>query len=849
MRFLLRTLSASYLTRHGWKTLMAILGIAIGIATFVSIKTAQQTLVSGFRSTIDRLAGDADVQITAVGGVPEEVRDTLRALPEVDVEEPVIEQVVQPSPAGLGSLLVFAVDLVGDRALREYAFAGADADVEDPIVFLAQPDSIALSRDFAERAGLAAGDVMTVQIAGVPRRLAVRALLEPRGFARAYGGNVAITDVYAAQMLFGRGRRFDRIEVRLSSTVPLNDGIAAIARALGPGFTVETPARRGEQVERLVASFVGTFNTLSVVALGIGLYTIFNVFTVAVHRRRRDIGILRAVGATPGQVAVLFLSEAALLGLVGSVLGVALGVGLSSRFVAMMGAALAALSGLHEAATPTLAGAHAGEAVAIGVGASLVGAWLPAREAARVPPISAMATGVFRRVAPVSAWHTPVGGGLIAMAYVMGRWHLFGGQPLILFVTITGAVGATMLAGPAARLVIRPLAHVLARLTPASGRMAADALLGHARRTAGTVAVLSVSLAFVLGTAGYLRAIRVAVERWVGNVVTADLVVRASTGLGPTAVRLSASTGDVIARVAGVASVVSYRNERIRYGGRDVALVVVDGKSLGDRSGHEVVAGDPAAFTTALPERGACVISDNFVRRFGVGVGDTLTLDTPSGPLSFPIAAVIVNFISDRGTILIDRSVFVDRWKTDQVDAFHVAIAPGAESARVRSDLRAALASAGPALISTRAEFVAEVRDALDAFQVLITAVVTMALVIALMGVMTSLWVSAVERTRDIGILKALGAGHRQIGGAVVWEALGLVAGSLVLGLPLGSLLSWFLRASVSEHYAGFRFPAAYPVDTLVVVLVALPIVAVLGASLPARWAAGLKVAEAISYE
>ena len=224
MRFLLRTLSASYLTRHGWKTLMAILGIAIGIATFVSIKTAQQTLVSGFRSTIDRLAGDADVQITAVGGVPEEVRDTLRALPEVDVEEPVIEQVVQPSPAGLGSLLVFAVDLVGDRALREYAFAGADADVEDPIVFLAQPDSIALSRDFAERAGLAAGDVMTVQIAGVPRRLAVRALLEPRGFARAYGGNVAITDVYAAQMLFGRGRRFDRIEVRLSSTVPLNDG-------------------------------------------------------------------------------------------------------------------------------------------------------------------------------------------------------------------------------------------------------------------------------------------------------------------------------------------------------------------------------------------------------------------------------------------------------------------------------------------------------------------------------------------------------------------------------------------------------------------------------------------------
>jgi putative ABC transport system permease protein len=341
----------------------------------------------------------------------------------------------------------------------------------------------------------------------------------------------------------------------------------------------------------------------------------------------------------------------------------------------------------------------------------------------------------------------------------------------------------------------------------------------------------------------------VAVERWVGNVVTADLVVRASTGLGPTAVRLPASTQDVITGVAGVAAVVSYRNERIRYGGKDVALVVVDGRSLRGRSGHELIAGDPEAFTTALPEGGACVVSDNFARRFGVGVGDAVTLESPTGALSFPVAAVIVNFISDRGTILIDQSVFVEHWKNDQVDAFHVSIAPGADVARVRNDLRAALASAGPALISTRTEFVEEVREALDAFQVLITAVVMMALVIALMGVMTSLWVSAVERTRDIGILKALGAGHHQIAGAVVWEALGLVAGSLALGLPLGSLLSWFLRARVSEHYAGFRFPAAYPVDTLLVVLVALPVVAVVGASLPARWAAGLKVAEAISYE
>ncbi len=183
------------------------------------------------------------------------------------------------------------------------------------------------------------------------------------------------------------------------------------------------------------------------------------------------------------------------------------------------------------------------------------------------------------------------------------------------------------------------------------------------------------------------------------------------------------------------------------------------------------------------------------------------------------------------------------------MDAFHVTLAPGADAPAVRDALRQTLSDDGPALISTRAEFLEEVHHALDGLQVVIRAVVVMALIIALMGVTASLWVSVVERTRDFGVLKAIGAGPREIGAAVVWEAVVLSSVSLALAAPLGALLAWFLRARVSENYAGFHFPAAFPAAAVGLVGVAVPIVAIVAAWLPARWAAHLRASEAVAYE
>jgi putative ABC transport system permease protein len=298
-----------------------------------------------------------------------------------------------------------------------------------------------------------------------------------------------------------------------------------------------------------------------------------------------------------------------------------------------------------------------------------------------------------------------------------------------------------------------------------------------------------------------------------------------------------------------VVGVDGYRHERMSYRNDHVSLVALDGAGFFARSTQEFVAGDRESYRRGLLELGHCVVSDNFARRFDVTVGDLIELESPDGPVRLPIAAVVSNFVSDRGTVMIDRSVFLARWGSDRVDMFHVTLAPGADHAAARLAISGRLAAEAPAIVSTRAEIVEEMHSAFASFYALTRGAATIALIVSLMSVATSLLVSVTERTRDIGILKTLGVTNAQIAGSVILEALLLSGVALVCAVPLGSRLAWFLRVRVAENAGAFRFPNAYPYEVLQPLLVALPIVAIVAALLPAQRAAWLRPSESVSYE
>src|SRR3954469_15349189 len=411
---LLRLISWPYLRKHLLRSLLTIAGIALGIALLVGMRTANDSVGRAFSDTVDRIAGKAQLQVSAGdAGFNEDVLERVQSVPEVRAAAPVIEAEVETGIKGQGKLLVVAVDMTGDRSLRDYDFENADEDVmDDPLVFIAQADSLILTRDFASRNHIQTGSKITFETVEGPKQFTVRGLLKAGGMAQAFGGNHAIMDIYAAQHAFGRGRRFDRIDIGLRDGVTLEQGEAAIQKVVGPGLTVEPPSGRTRAFESLLGVYTLALKVSSLFALFIGMFIIYNSFAIAVTQRRSEIGILRSLGATRGQIRTLFLAESAVAGLIGSLIGVGMGLAFAKSLTGITGNMMATMFGIRQNAQDALIDPWLlVGAVAMGVLTSMLAAFLPARSAARVEPVQALQKGKYQvlsagenRFRRISAW-------------------------------------------------------------------------------------------------------------------------------------------------------------------------------------------------------------------------------------------------------------------------------------------------------------------------------------------------------------------------------------------------------------------------------------------------------------
>ena len=398
---LLRLISWPYFRKHILRTLLTTAGVVLGVAVFVAMHAANDSVLAAFSETIDRIAGKTELEITAgETGFPEDVLARVQSAASIRVAVPVIEAVVESGFRGQGSLLVLGVDMTGDRSLRTYDLeSGDDAIIDDPLVFLAQPDSIIVSNNFADRNHLVSGQRLALGTIEGDKPFTIRGVMKPSGLTSAFGGNLAIMDIYAAQKMFGRGRTFDRIDVALAAGATIPEAQRELSARLGPGFQIEPPSGRGRQFESMVAAYSMMVNISSAFALFIGMFIIYNSFAIAVTQRRSEIGILRALGATRRQIRLLFLAESAATGLIGSLGGLIAGLALAAGIAASIGTLITDVYGVAQRADQV---AHSpwllSSALAIGVLTSMIAAAIPAYGAARVDPIQALQKGKYQVV-------------------------------------------------------------------------------------------------------------------------------------------------------------------------------------------------------------------------------------------------------------------------------------------------------------------------------------------------------------------------------------------------------------------------------------------------------------------
>jgi putative ABC transport system permease protein len=826
------------------------------VAVIVAISIVNRTLVSSFQRTIDLVAGKAVLQVlNAESGFKESLFSVIRDTDGVKDAVPVVQGFLPVVGVEGERLFVYGVDLLTDSIMRDYQFVGTSFDFEAALDFIAQPDSIALTESISRRLKLPAGSKIMLATSRGVRTYTVRALLKEEGTARVFGGSFALMDLPVAQMAFGKEHKLDIVDLTVEEGEEIGRVSERIQARLKGVARVERPSNRGEQIESLLTSFrVGLF-FVSLIALFVGFFLIYNTVSISVVQRKREIGTLRCIGLLRRDVLMLFVVEALIIALLGSLFGVLVGALLAKGAVLLVGRTVSNIFLQVDLAGTAMASWDFWIGLGGGLGVSLLAGFYPAMEATRVYPLENYRQTAWTPRSQRISRASFLGFVLLVISLLLWLYSPAGLGNLERF---TLGVVATLLFLLALCFLsplfilwsVRFLRLCLTPFTWVGGRLALDNLARSPVRCGITVATLMISLAAIFTIAVFIHSVRGSLLSWVDQMVTADLIVSSSARTaGPINVPLKEDLAEEFRTIPGVQIVDLYRLIRSTYRGRPILIESFSAEASGGVRALPTVEGEGTKLLRQMAEGEGIIVSESFQSRFGKGLGDTIELSTPSGLVSFTVLGVYVDYSSDSGTVLIDRALYKKLWLDNLVDAIDLWLDPGTDERRVIQEIRRNYGEQFQLFISTHRELRETVVAIMEQSFNVNYAVLVVAVIVATLGVINTLLASVLDRTREIGVLRAIGATQRQIQMMVEAEAgwMGLNGG--ILGLVAGTIISYHHVVYNTKVLTGWTFQYHYPFDVASLCLLLAVALCLLAGYGPAREAASSNIVAAVGYE
>ncbi|MEO6488279.1 MAG: FtsX-like permease family protein [Thermoanaerobaculia bacterium] len=851
-----RALVLRPLLREKLRTALTVLGIAVGVAVVIAIQLANQSALRAFSESVDAVAGRANFQIVAESGaLPEEVILQLqpfwsrgaRFAPVIDVEG-----VIEPSQLPIRLL---GVDLLSDLHFRDYRYAsvltsrdGTAASSVQTYLELFRPDSVILPAAFAREQGVQIGNAVTLNVLGERRRLFIRGLLEAKGPATAFNGAIAIVDIATAQRNFGMRGQISRIDL----IIPEKSGIEdEVERMLPAGTRIERPSRRNERVERMLRAFRVNLFALAGVALLVGMFLVYNTVLISILRRRKDVGVLKTLGVSPGQILTAFLSEGILLGLIGSIGGIALGTVLAGAILRLVGRTINALYVTSSPEAVTLTPGVIAAGIAVGTVLSLLSSIQPAFEASLVRPNTMIRAGLQQRilstrplilaaaacfVLAVAAARIPAVGGIAV-----------GGYLSVLFVV----AGFSLLAPSILRRTSTLLAPLMGRLFGIVGRLAAASIPASLRRTSIATAALALATGMMVAVALMVGSFRETVRIWVDQTVQSDLWLRPAKGLSNAdAALFPPEIGEELQRVDYIRAIDRVRGRDVLYG--DAIIWVGSGEfdvaaALGDLP--MVTPRDSRGALAEAVRRRGVVVSESFAVKYVKAPGDIIELPVAGGRRSFPITGIYRDYSNDRGVVVMDRSLYVESFRDSTINTIVVFLKPGVDRDTARRDLERRFGPKYHAFAISSAEIRREVMTIFDQTFLITYALLGVAIVVAVLGIINTLAALILERMRELALLRVSGMSRAQLRMMLVLESSVIGIASTAAGVVMGYALSWILINVINKQSFGwtieFHVPAALIAASLGITFLS----SVAAGLVPANLASRIPIASALKTE
>ena len=819
------------------RALLTVAAVALGVAVIVAVDLASEASMGSFRSSLESLEGSASYEITQVGGIAETVYGDLVRLAEPLDFSPRIESFALLPETG-EQVALFGVDLVGDTMLAEQGAMPRPGFSE-----LIDVSSVWVT----ESLGVSPGDTLELIVGDRRLELEVQGLLDA---TLAVAGRFVVMDVALAQRVLGRMGRLDRIYVY---TRGVERDWSAVIAPLVPAAASILPAGTGtEDSRRMLGAFRWNLRMMSYATILVGAFLIYNTISAYIVRRRQQIGVVRAVGASRTMVRAAFVFEGAVFGILGVAAGLALGRLLAIGAVDAVGQTV---SSLYVSSTPgevafrpwTIAiGAIAG------IGVSVLSAWWPAREAAGVTPTEAMAGAALDYNVRTTSHRSTAAAVVLALLAVafclmppLGRIPVGGYLALVCLVGATAMVSprvSTLVLGVAGRWLVAPFGVI--------GAIAARGLAASLNRTSVIVTAMAVATALIVGMAMMVGSFRETVVTWVEHRLQADFYVSPAGGGGRgSSSTMSEEAAARLEAIPGVVDVGRYRTYPIRYRDTPSTLGLADVALYDRHSGVRFLEGPaPDAIWPTLAAGESVIVSELFSYRHDVHTNDTIALPLGAHVVEFQVAGVFYDYSGERGFVIGDRGALLRYLPDPRVSSLAVYLQPDAEFEESREAVVRALA--GLELVVTPSRTLRERSiEIFDRTFAITYALEVIAVFVAILGMAEALLNLVFDRRVELAQLRMHGASMGQIRRLVLVQAglLGLVA--CLLGLVLGAAWSQVNLLVIHKQSFGwsvqFHWPGAYLAGALGLIFAA----SVVSGLYPARVGARLNPVEVLRGE
>ena len=798
----LRAASLRHLLRHPAQLALALIGLTLGVGTMVAVDVATASSQRAFELSLQAVNGAATHQITGgPRGIDERLYTQLR------------------THAGAGSPLRFAPLVVGYVAVGERTmqligvdpFAAAElaggrrvAAAPDPATdgvdglrrWFTEPGAVVMSAATADQLGLAINSGFDVAVDGVRQRAALIGRITDAGPGL---DAVLLTDIAQAQEWLGSVGRLSRIDVRLAEGAA---GAAPLRAQLPADLELHATRAEARETFAMTDAFTTNLKAMSLLALLVGAFLIYGAVSFAVLQRRATLAVLRALGATRGEVLVVVLSEAAVLGVVGALCGVLLGLAIGRGLVGLVSQTINDLYFVVTVREVTVPVSGIVTALCVGLATALAAALLPALEVAASAPRLGLARSVLERravqvartLAVVSAL-LAVGAGL--MVWVSGRSLLAGFAALFMLLLSVAAVTPAAL-----RVLAQAAARLGARASPVA-RLACGDIAASLSRTGVASAALGMALTAMIGVAIMVESFRESLREWLIQTLRADVYVSAP---GPAEASERRLDPAVIRAVLATPGIRAHSESRRVVVGSERGALDLNAVRFAHASypALKFTQAD-AAHAWSQFARGAILISEPLAWRLGLAPLDTLTLTTASGPRAFAVAGVYREYGNDRGEVLMSLGTYQRLWDDEAISGLGIYLAPGVEASVAVGELRAAARGRQALLIRSNADIRALSMRIFERTFVITRVLYWLAAGVAAVGLVSALLAWELERSRELAILRSLGLTPRGTALLVLAQTTFMGIAALLAAIPAGLLTALVLTGVINRRAFGWQ--------------------------------------------